>query len=36
MPRFAMKAQAAQSTLYDFYNPDSRVVLAPERFVISN
>jgi hypothetical protein len=35
-PRFAMKAQAAQSTLYDFYNPDSRVVLAPERFVISN
>jgi uncharacterized protein YfaS (alpha-2-macroglobulin family) len=33
-PRFAMKARAAQSVLYDFYNPDSRVVLAPETFVV--
>jgi hypothetical protein len=33
-PRFSMKARAAQSVLYDFYNPDSNVVLAPETFVI--
>ena len=33
-PRFAMKARAAQSVLYDYYNPDSRVVLAPETFVV--
>jgi hypothetical protein len=33
-PRFAMKARAAQTVLYDFYNPDSRVVLAPETFVV--
>ena len=33
-PRFAMKARAAQSVLYDFYNPDSHVVLAPETFVV--
>jgi hypothetical protein len=35
-PRYAMKARAAQSALYDFYNPDARVVLAPERFVVRN
>ena len=33
-PRFAMKARAAQSLLYDFYNPDSHLVLAPETFVV--
>jgi hypothetical protein len=33
-PRFAMKARAAQSVLYDFYNPDSHVVLTPETFTI--
>jgi alpha-2-macroglobulin-like protein len=33
-PRFAMKARAAESMLYDFYNPDSHVVLAPESFVV--
>jgi hypothetical protein len=33
-PRFAMKARAAESMLYDFYNPDSRVVLAPAVFVV--
>jgi uncharacterized protein YfaS (alpha-2-macroglobulin family) len=33
-PRFEMKARAAQSVLYDFYNPDSRVVLAPETFAV--
>jgi hypothetical protein len=33
-PRYEMKARAAQSVLYDYYNPDERVVLAPERFVV--
>jgi hypothetical protein len=33
-PRFAMKARAAQSALYDYYNPDERVVLAPASFVV--
>jgi hypothetical protein len=33
-PRYAMKARAAQSVLYDFYNPDERMVLAPERFSV--
>jgi uncharacterized protein YfaS (alpha-2-macroglobulin family) len=33
-PRYAMKARAAQSLLYDYYNPDERVVLEPERFVV--
>jgi hypothetical protein len=33
-PRYAMKARGAQSELYDYYNPDSRVVLAPETFVV--
>lgn len=34
-PRLAMKAKAAQSTLYDFYNPDSRVVVAPAVFTVT-
>jgi hypothetical protein len=29
-PRFAMKARMAQSVLYDYYNPDERVVLVPQ------
>ncbi len=33
-PRYAMKARAAQSVVYDYYNPDERVVLAPERFAV--
>jgi hypothetical protein len=33
-PRFPMKARAAQSALYDYYNPDARVVLAPGSFVV--
>ena len=33
-PRFGLKARAAQSVLYDYYNPDERVVLAPDRFVV--
>ena len=34
-PRYAMKARAAASVLYDYYNPDERVVLVPERFVVA-
>jgi hypothetical protein len=30
--RFAMKARAAQSVLYDYYNPDARAVVAPTAF----
>jgi hypothetical protein len=33
-PRFAMKARGAPSLLYDFYNPDSQVVLAPDTFLV--
>ena len=29
-PRFAMTARSAPSTLYDYYNPDEHVVLAPK------
>jgi len=31
-PRMGMKAAAAPSTVYDYYNPDSRAVVAPVRF----
>jgi hypothetical protein len=34
-PRFEMKARASQSALYDYYNPDERVVLAPGSFAVS-
>lgn len=33
-PRMGMKASAAPSTIYDYYNPDSRAVVAPERFEV--
>jgi len=33
-PRFGMKAMSAASSIYDYYNPDARVVVAPARFVI--
>jgi len=33
-PRFAMKAQSAPSVLYDYYNPEARVVLQPALFVV--
>jgi hypothetical protein len=33
-PRFAMKARAMSSVLYDYYNPDERVVIAPELFTV--
>lgn len=31
-PRFAMHAKSAQSVLYDYYNPDEKVVLEPTEF----
>ncbi|HEY7786597.1 MAG TPA: MG2 domain-containing protein [Pyrinomonadaceae bacterium] len=33
-PRFGLKAKAAASSLYDYYNPEARVELAPELFTI--
>jgi hypothetical protein len=30
--RFGVKAQSAPSTLYDYYNPEAHVVIAPTRF----
>jgi hypothetical protein len=33
-PRYGVKAQTAPSTLYDYYNPEARVALAPSRFVV--
>lgn len=34
-PRLAMRAQTAPSTLYDYYNPDARVILPPARFKVT-
>jgi A-macroglobulin TED domain/Alpha-2-macroglobulin family/Carboxypeptidase regulatory-like domain/A-macroglobulin receptor binding domain len=34
-PRFEMRAYSAPSTLYDYYNPEAYVVVAPELFHIS-
>ncbi|MDX2032573.1 MAG: MG2 domain-containing protein [Blastocatellia bacterium] len=33
-PRYGIRAQTAPSTLYDYYNPEARVALAPVRFVV--
>ncbi|HKP11185.1 MAG TPA: alpha-2-macroglobulin family protein, partial [Blastocatellia bacterium] len=33
-PRYGLKAQTAPSVLYDYYNPEARVTLAPTRFVV--
>jgi hypothetical protein len=33
-PRYGVKAQTAPSTLYDYYNPEARVAIAPSRFVV--
>ncbi|HKQ73450.1 MAG TPA: MG2 domain-containing protein [Blastocatellia bacterium] len=33
-PRYGIKAQTAPSALYDYYNPEARVVIAPSRVVI--
>jgi uncharacterized protein YfaS (alpha-2-macroglobulin family) len=33
-PRIAMKAKATASTVYDYYNPEARAVVAPGMFVV--
>jgi hypothetical protein len=33
-PRFGLTAQSAPSLLYDYYNPEARVVIAPTKFVV--
>ena len=33
-PRFAMRAKAAQSMLYDYYNPDEKVVIEPMEYEV--
>jgi hypothetical protein len=34
-PRFEMRAYSAPSTLYDYYNPEAYVAVAPEMFHIN-
>lgn len=34
-PRFGLKAKSAASLIYDYYNPDSRTVVAPSIFKIN-
>jgi hypothetical protein len=33
-PRYGIKAKGSPSQLYDYYNPEARVVIAPIRFVV--
>lgn len=33
-PRYGVKAQTSSSALYDYYNPEARVTIAPTRFVV--
>ncbi|HJU54091.1 MAG TPA: alpha-2-macroglobulin family protein, partial [Pyrinomonadaceae bacterium] len=33
-PRFGLNAQSAPSLIYDYYNPEARMVVAPTRFVV--
>jgi hypothetical protein len=33
-PRYGMRAKAASSSLYDYYNPEASVVLSPPQFTI--
>jgi hypothetical protein len=33
-PRFGLAAQTAPSLLYDYYNPEARVVVAPTKFIV--
>ena len=33
-PRFGLNAQTAASTVYDYYNPEARAIVAPTRFVV--
>ncbi|MGA3159863.1 MAG: alpha-2-macroglobulin family protein [Terracidiphilus sp.] len=35
-PRFAIHAKAAPATLFDYYNPDLKAVLAPQRFQVTD
>jgi hypothetical protein len=35
-PRYAIHAKAAPATLFDYYNPDLRVVLAPQIFQVTD
>lgn len=34
-PRFGMAAKTAPSVMYDYYNPDARVVLPPVKFRVN-
>jgi uncharacterized protein YfaS (alpha-2-macroglobulin family) len=33
-PRYRMRARARESVLYDYYNPEARAVLVPEKFEV--
>lgn len=33
-PRFGLVAQSAPSLIYDYYNPEARIVIAPTKFVV--
>jgi hypothetical protein len=33
-PRFGLNAQSAPSLIYDYYNPEARMVVAPTRFTV--
>ena len=33
-PRFGLNAKTAPSLIYDYYNPDSRAVVAPAKFTV--
>lgn len=33
-PRYGIKAQTTSSQLYDYYNPEARVVIAPTKFTV--
>jgi uncharacterized protein YfaS (alpha-2-macroglobulin family) len=35
-PRFSMKAKTAPSTMYDYYNPDANVTIAPVEFSVGH
>jgi len=35
-PRFAIHAKSAPSLLYDYYNPDANVVVAPVNFNVQS
>jgi hypothetical protein len=35
-PRYGLKARTAPSILYDYYNPDAQVALAPTGFTVQS